>query len=153
MCNQLMDEERHNPRIRRVKLDQIMPEEVVAFLMAYPGAMGDSGAVEFYSIHDDLVLYFYGNAYFGDLDLNEVSKHLPDGLRYDKGFWFHFDETKWALFGGGMGNEFLIRSQYYPEFQRHYQDCVFERRYYRNCVIPLEELLLEIASGGGISGL
>ena len=148
-----MDEERHAFGIRRVELDQIRPEEVVAFLMAYSGAMGDPGAVEFYSIHQNRVLYFYGNAYCGDLDLNEVRKHLPDGLWYDNGNWLHFHEGKWTLFGGGMGNKFLIQSRYYPAFEQRYQNCVFEGRYYRNCVIPLEELLLDIASGQLAEGL
>ena len=141
-----MDEERHNPRIMRVGLDWIIPKEVVVFMMAGSGAMGDPGAVEFYSLHRGCVLYFYGNFYFGDLELDEVRKHLPDGLCFDKHNWFHYDDSKWELFGGGMGNQFLIRREYFDEYQHRSQNYEFERRYYRNCVIPLEDYLLELAS-------
>lgn len=135
-----MSYEKHNPRIRRVRLDKIIPEEVVVFMEASSGAMGDAGSVEFYSIHYGEVLYFYGNFYEG-LDMEEVDKHVPKGA------------GEWEIFGGGMGNIFRIRKEYYPELEKRLKAYKPPRRYYRNCVIPLEDYLLEIASGGIDCGL
>ena len=72
-----MSEEYHDPRIRTVKLDEIDPKEVIVVMEACAGAMGDSGAFELYSIQNGEVLYFYGNAHYGDLDLREAQKNLP----------------------------------------------------------------------------
>ena len=76
-----MSDERHNPRIRRVHLKRIIPDEVVVYMTASSGAMGDAGAVEFYSIHFGQVLYFYGNVYNGlDMGVRDFwwwdGKHL-----------------------------------------------------------------------------
>ena len=76
-----MSDERHNPRIRRVQLEKINPDEVVVYMTASSGAMGDAGAVEFYSIHFGQVLYFYGNVLNG-LDMEEVDKHIPAQLSW-----------------------------------------------------------------------
>ena len=110
-----MSEEYHDPQIRTVKLDEIDPKEVIVVMEACAGAMGDSGAFELYSIHNGEVLYFYGNAHYGDLDLREAQKHLPEGTWYDANFCFHWDRETWEVFGGGMGNIFVIRKQYRPE--------------------------------------
>ena len=70
-----MSEEYHDPRIRTVKLDEIDPKEVIVVMEACAGAMGDSGAFELYSIQNGEVLYFYGNAHYGDLDLTYGFPH------------------------------------------------------------------------------
>ena len=135
-----MSDERHNPRIRRVQLEKINPDEVVVYMTASSGAMGDAGAVEFYSIHFGQVLYFYGNVLNG-LDMEEVDKHIPADIR------------EFEIFGGGMGNIFRIRKEYYPELQKRLEAYTPPYRYYRNCVVPLEDYLLEIAAGGKDIGL
>lgn len=129
-----------------VTLDQIVPEEVVVYMEAGPGAMGDAGAIEFYSIHGNEVLYFYGNTVFDqNLDFDEVCRRLPDGLEYFEDGGFYSDRTKWKIFGGGMGNQFLIRSQYYPELKKMCENA--PRGYYRRSTPYVEKLLLELASG------
>lgn len=141
-----MSGDNHNPRIRHVSLEQIEPNEVLVVMEACAGAMGDSGAFELYSIHDGEVYYFYGNTYYGNLDLREAQKHLPEGTWYDEDFCFHWNRKTWEVFGGGMGNVFVIRSQYSPELVDRCRKTV-RPRYYRAFLPALEELLLDIASG------
>ena len=141
-----MSREMKNSRIKKVKLDQIVQEEVIAFTVATAGAMGDPGAIEFFSIHEDQVLYFYGNYAYGDLDLDEVSDHLPDGIAFSERIGFVFENAKWSIFGGGMGNQFVIRSEHYPELEKRIQNYKSERNYYRNCIEVLKEYLLELAN-------
>ena len=136
----------HVPGIRLVRLEEIDPKEVVVVMEACCGAMGDSGAFELYSIHNGEVLYFYGNAHIGDLDLREARKYLPEGTWYDDSFCFHWDRKNWEVFGGGMGNVFVIKEQYYEELVFRCRNGI-TRNYYRACVPFLEELLLDIASG------
>ena len=107
-----------------VTLDQIVPEEVVVYMEAGPGAMGDQ-----------------------NLDFDEVCRRLPDGLEYYDGGRFYSDRTKWKIFGGGMGNQFLIRSQYYPELKKMCENA--PRGYYRRSIPYVEKLLLELASSPG----
>ena len=141
-----MSEEYHDPRIRTVKLDEIDPKEVIVVMEACAGAMGDSGAFELYSIQNGEVLYFYGNAYYGDLDLREAQKYLPQGTWYDADFCFHWDRETWEVFGGGMGNVFVIQKQYRPELIHRCTGNV-KRGYYRAFLPVLEEMLLDMAAG------
>ena len=43
--------------------------------------------------------------------------------------------------------------EYYPELQKRLEAYTPPYRYYRNCVVPLEDYLLEIAAGGKDIGL
>ena len=136
----------HNPGIHPVRLEEIDPKEVVVVMEACCGAMGDSGAFELYSIHNGEVLYFYGNAHFGDLDLREAKKYLPEGTWYDDSFCFHWDRKNWEVFGVGMGNVFVIKHQYYQTLRARCIESIHDR-YYRASIPVLEEMLLDIASG------
>lgn len=40
----------------------------------------------------------------------------------------------------------MIRSQYYEELITRSQRYKFERNYYRNCIVPLEDYLIDLAS-------
>lgn len=128
----------------RTSLDQIVPDEVVAITNSLPGAMGESGLFEIYSIHEGRVLKFEGNWYH-KLDVQEVNQHLPESAKIDAESLILGSDESWSIFGGGMGNVFIIRNEYYPELNDR---CLLEpMRYYRDRISVMEQLLLEIASG------
>ena len=128
----------------RTSLDQIVPNEVVAITNSLPGAMGESGLFEVYSIHEGRMLKFEGN-WYQKLDVQEVNRHLPESVIISaESLILGFDES-WSIFGGGMGNVFVIRNEYYPELNDR---CLLEPIHcYRDCIPVMEKLLLEIAGG------
>ena len=133
-----------NTRIRRVSLENILSDEVVVITNSLPGAMGISGLFEVYSIHEDRVLKFEGN-WYQKLNVQEVNEHLPDSAKIDEESLILGCDEDWSIFGGGMGNMFVILTKYYPELNDR---CLMSpARFYRDRIPVMENLLCDIASG------
>ncbi len=138
-------QERLRPQeIESVSLERIVPEEVILITNSAPGAMGESGLFELFSIHEGHVLCFCGN-WIDRLDRDEVNKHLPDSVSIDEACSLRANYKDWSVFGGGMGNKFVIRKEYYPEL--HDRCLLTPLRYYRDCIAVAENYLVEIANG------
>ena len=126
------------PPIEFVGLDRIVPEEVAVVTDAGMGAMGYPGLFEAYSIHEGRVLLFRGNWGRG-LDPEKVWPHIPEGARRLE------RSDEWVIFGGGMGNTFRIRREYYLELSDR---CLMSpQSYYRDCVRVAADLLIDVALG------
>ena len=140
-----MPVEKKHDEIESVSLDRINPDEVIIITNSSPGAMGFHGLFEIFSVHERHVLYFSGN-WMDGLDSDEVNKHLPMGTRIVGSSLHLHHGAGWVIFGGGMGNVFLIRDKYYPELQDR---CLLSpyQRSYRSCIEIAEDYLVDIANG------
>ncbi len=141
----ILEKEEAHAGMLPVGLDRIDPSEVVIVIDAVCGAMGISGAIELYSIHEGEVLFFSDNKAGCGCDFDEIVRRFPEGIRYVDGI-LRFDKEKWKLFGGGTGNRFLIRRALFDELQKRKEKVTL--RNYRSIVYVAEQLLLETAGKG-----
>ncbi len=127
--------------IKPVPLDLIHSDEVALITNSCIGAMGESGLFEVYSIHEGTLLKFSGN-WKSDLNVKEVNRHLPKDAQIDEESLLLDRKENWPIFGGGMGNIFVISEKFYLELRDRLQQYSFA--YYRECIEVAEELLIEI---------
>ena len=127
--------------VKTIELDDIDPSGIVFFMYASSGAMGDPGAIDLYSIQNNEVCYYYGNVCYGDLDTNELIKHLPKDLSFDE-IYLDFDNDEWSIIDGGMGNVFIIKKQYYEDYMKLIENKKF--KFYRAWQEYAEEFLYNI---------
>lgn len=133
-----------NDFVRVITLEEIQPNNIIIFTHAVGGAMGDSGATEIYSVQDGEVCYFYANAYDG-FDVTTMIPYLPMGIYVGRfGPWV--DDREWMIFGGGMGNEFWVRGDYFQLFTDRLL-ITPNPGYYRYWHDAVEKFLLDIANG------
>ena len=88
--------------------------DIVAFLFAQPGAMGDPGGVE---IIDAQGQSYYTNYCYNGISYDQLVEVVPDLKNSKIGIVGHQVPEGWNAIYIGYGNHLTIKSDYYNQFQ------------------------------------
>lgn len=115
--NSQSDNEKHNPRITLTaqNFSSYLPLDIAAFSYAFPGAMGEGGAIEIVTTEG---ASYYLNYVKGDLSDSQLEQIIPILPELHLPLVGETDQVPegWKHISLGAGNNLLVRTQYVEQF-------------------------------------